>query len=119
MGPRAEWLLPPLQGHPSAPAANLDVDTRYEADFGDERGIALIFTNRGRAAIDVTVFNIYTNEADERRLGPGQDFRKYWSLHRSFGWYDLVVGVEGDETFEQRVAGHVENGNDSVSDPAL
>jgi phospholipase C len=37
----------------------------------------------------------------------------------SFGWYDLVIDVESDAAFRQRVAGHVESGNDSVTDPSL
>ena len=35
------------------------------------------------------------------------------------GWYDLIVTVAGDPTFKYRLAGHVETGQDSFSDPAL
>ena len=40
-------------------------------------------------------------------------------LNRFYGWYDLVVKVSEDPTFECRLAGHVETGDDSFSDPAL
>jgi phospholipase C len=40
-------------------------------------------------------------------------------LQQYFGWYDLVVSVSQDSTFEHRLAGHVETGRDSFSDPAL
>jgi phospholipase C len=33
--------------------------------------------------------------------------------------YDLTVEVESDPGFRQQLAGHVENGRDGWSDPAL
>jgi predicted nucleic acid-binding protein len=33
--------------------------------------------------------------------------------------YDLVVTVANDPGFEYQIAGHVENGEDSISDPAM
>ena len=41
------------------------------------------------------------------------------SLDQFYGWYDLIVTVAGDPTFKYRLAGHVETGEDSFSDPAL
>ncbi len=40
-------------------------------------------------------------------------------LRNSFGWYDLTVTVDADKNALWRIAGHVETGRDSVSDPAL
>jgi phospholipase C len=37
----------------------------------------------------------------------------------SCGWYDLGIRVESEPGFLRRLAGHVENGKDSASDPAL
>ena len=37
----------------------------------------------------------------------------------SFGWYDLSVVTDADPGFLRRLAGHLENGRDSVSDPAF
>jgi len=48
------------------------------------------------------------------RLRPAQSFRKRLSLQSSFGWYDHVVQVDTDQAFLYRLAGHVENGQDSV-----
>ena len=42
-----------------------------------------------------------------------------FSLDRQSGWYDLTITVEGDAGFKQQVAGHVETGDDSVTDPLL
>jgi len=33
--------------------------------------------------------------------------------------YDLVVTVDSDPSFEYRSAGHLENGNPSISDPGM
>jgi phospholipase C len=41
------------------------------------------------------------------------------SLDQFFGWYDLIVTVAGDPSFAYRLAGHVETGRESFSDPAL
>ena len=40
-------------------------------------------------------------------------------LDRSHGWYDVQIRVQGVTTFERRLAGHVETGHESVSDPAM
>ena len=44
---------------------------------------------------------------------------KNWSLYDFHGWYDLVIRVTGDSSYEYRLAGHVETGKDSITDPAL
>jgi phospholipase C len=31
----------------------------------------------------------------------------------------LVITVDGDNSFEYRIAGHIENGKDSYSDPIM
>ncbi|MFI6064159.1 phospholipase domain-containing protein [Micromonospora sp. NPDC051227] len=52
-------------------------------------------------------------------LRPGETERATWALARTHGWYDLTASVAGDAAFAYRCAGHVENGKDSISDPAL
>lgn len=106
-----------FKGAVSQPAkANLDVDFSYDRD---DRDIMLRITNLGRVTCRVTVTNIYDHGAATHVLRPGQSFRERWSLGSSFGWYDLSVEVDTDENFLRRLAGHVENGRDSMSDPAL
>lgn len=41
------------------------------------------------------------------------------SLTDSFGWYDYSLFVEGFSAYEQRFAGHIENGEESSSDPLM
>lgn len=52
-------------------------------------------------------------------LRPGDSKWKDWSLTNTSGWYDLAITAEGDDDFEYHLAGHVENGEDSISDPIL
>ncbi len=40
-------------------------------------------------------------------------------LKKSHGWYDITVRIDGIDGFEQRFAGHVETGKESISDPAM
>jgi hypothetical protein len=54
-----------------------------------------------------------------RILHPRGTFEGESSLDQFYGWYDLIITVTGDPIFEYRLAGHVENGADSISDPAL
>ena len=52
-------------------------------------------------------------------LGPGDTDSKSWLLTATGGWYDLTITVENDPHFEYRLAGHLENGEDSISDSAM
>ena len=54
-----------------------------------------------------------------RLLQPWDNFEGDLSLEQFHGWYDLIVTVAGDPSFKYRLAGHVETGHDSFSDPAL
>jgi phospholipase C len=42
-----------------------------------------------------------------------------WNLVRSGGWYDLTVRTDGDSRWLRRLAGRLETGVDSISDPAM
>jgi phospholipase C len=43
----------------------------------------------------------------------------YWDLDSTGWWYDFVVTCDADPAFERRLAGRVETGRHSVSDPAM
>jgi len=61
----------------------------------------------------------YAEDASSHKLRAGENIVKYWPLARFFGWYDFVLNVESDSTFLQQLAGHIETGRDSVTDPAI
>jgi len=43
----------------------------------------------------------------------------YWNLRSTGHWYDFVITCDSDSSFYRRVAGHVETGRASVSDPGM
>ncbi len=101
----------------AAHAAVLDVRPDYGKN--DHGSIALRILNVGTSKATVVVTDAYTGDNDLRLLWPGQIFEKGNQLDRFYGWYDLVIRVIDDPSFECRLAGHVETGEDSFSDPAL
>jgi phospholipase C len=98
-------------------AAALDVRARYDKD--DDGSIELRITHVGASKATVIVLDAYTGDKDLRLLWPGATFEDDNRRERFHGWYDLIVRVGDDPTFEYRLAGHVETGDDSFSDPAL
>ena len=51
-------------------------------------------------------------------LAPGMTVVDTWPLKDSAGWYDLTVTAASSTTFLRRLAGRVETGRPSTSDPA-
>jgi len=99
----------------SATGANLAVKTSYQG-LGD---IMLLVTNRSNRRTAFQILEAYSNDTVEQKLGPGERFVHAWSLRHSAGWYEFVVTTHDDPGFEHRLAGHVEDGSDSTSDPAM
>ncbi len=52
-------------------------------------------------------------------LKPGASASRHWSLAATGGWYDLVVTSNRNLTYLHRLAGHIETGRASVTDPAM
>jgi phospholipase C len=49
----------------------------------------------------------------------GRPAEVYFNLRTSAQWYDFVITSDSDSSFYRRVAGHVETGRDSVTDPGM
>jgi phospholipase C len=100
-------------------AAALQVD----ADFGDrdddERSLELSVRNGGPTKATVTVLDAYSGDTKTRVLRPGEHADFEPSPERFGHWYDLIVTVAQDKSFEYRLTGHIETGRDSISDPAM
>jgi phospholipase C len=106
-----------FKGSMGSSAAALDVSSKYPTHGGGS--IAWSITNVAGVQAEVSVLDAYTGNSVARLLGPEEKFEAELSLRRFYGWYDLIVTVAGDPTFNYRLAGHVETGKDSFSDPAL
>ena len=117
-------FLRSFKGSVAAGTMRSKLDVRASYDNGgqgneDQGGVTLRITNTGEHRAGVTVLDAYTGKKFTELLEPGQHIDHDWSLNAFHGWYDLIVRVDGDAAFEYRLAGHVENGEDSVTDPVL
>jgi phospholipase C len=100
----------------AADRANLAISAGYEKQ---SEAIALSIRNNGRDAQKISIFDAYTGKSEKRNVQPGHTATVYTQLHKSFGWYDLTVKTADDQGFARQLAGHVETGRPSVSDPAI
>ena len=98
-------------------AAALDVQSSYSTRGSG--AISLTIRNVAAHLAEVIVLDAYTGSSTSEHLDPGQASEREFALDQFYGWYDLIITVAGDPTFKYRLAGHVENGADSFSDPAM
>ncbi|HYK59177.1 MAG TPA: phospholipase domain-containing protein [Bryobacteraceae bacterium] len=107
-----------FNGSIGSAGAVLDVVSSYEAQG---RGFILWqIGNLASTLAQVSVLDAYTGKTETSRLlQSGATRNDKLQLAPLNGWYDLIVSVAGDPTFKYLLAGHVETGDDSVSDPAL
>jgi phospholipase C len=103
-------------GSPGHRKADLNVKATYDEEGG---GVTLVITNQHSQSDKVQILNHYTGETFRQSLDPRESLKKHWSSIQHSGWYDLSVKVVGDPDFEYRLAGHVETGKASVTDPAI
>ena len=121
--PHDLWVLGPNGFHrhligPADPAA-LAVSMVADAKTGT---IALTIANPGSATRRVTVSPMAYGTAlatQAAAVAAGKSTVMRWPLVTTAGWYDLVVRIDGDSAFVHRLAGRIETGRDSVSDPAM
>ena len=107
-----------FKGSIGSGAANLSI--RTSCGFEEFGTLGWSITNTSSARATVTVLDAYSGNKVSRLLLPHESFEETeWSLRQFFGWYDLVISVSEDATFERRLSGHVETGRDSFSDPAM
>ena len=110
-----------FNGSTGSSAGALDVIPSYgdgDSD-GDCGSIGWKITNLAARAAIITILDAYTGKSSTHTLQHQGTFVDKLSLDQFHGWYDLIITVAGDSSFKYRLAGHVENGRDSYSDPAL
>ncbi|RKP46530.1 phosphocholine-specific phospholipase C [Trinickia fusca] len=93
-----------------------DVAEAYDVANGN---IALRLKNLGTAACEFSVYNAYDGSTTKQRVVGGESADLYLDLRAFHSWYDLRVTVDTDASFERTLAGHVETGRSSMSDPAF
>ncbi|MFF7231492.1 phosphocholine-specific phospholipase C [Streptomyces sioyaensis] len=96
--------------------AGPEVTARHDATAGR---LVLTLTNHGSTDCHLTVTNAYGGATETYPVRAGATVTKPLDLRASKRWYDLSVTSDSDKTFLRRFAGHVENGEPGVSDPAI
>ncbi|HTI18003.1 MAG TPA: phospholipase C, phosphocholine-specific [Trinickia sp.] len=96
--------------------AKPEVTQAYDVANGN---IELRLNNLGTSACTFSILNAYDGKTVTRKVVGGQSVDLYVDLRACYGWYDLRVSVDTDASFERTLAGHVETGHSSMSDPAL
>lgn len=82
-------------------------------------GLIVTVTNQSAATDTVKIVNRYGGEDAERRLAPRESWTRRVPLRGQMGWYDIAITVDDDPGLRAVLAGHVENGDDSIADPRL
>ncbi|HEY9273709.1 phospholipase domain-containing protein, partial [Achromobacter sp.] len=116
------WVLGPNGFHRHctgrAGSPSLEVTANYQGP-----GASLQLTLRNPAP-QARSFRVEANaygypSEDNVTLVAGETLSLAWDLTRSAGWYDLTVHDSGDPAYTRRLAGRIETGAPSTSDPAM
>ncbi|MBN3762686.1 phospholipase C, phosphocholine-specific [Burkholderia sp. Ac-20365] len=97
--------------------AQPEVAEGYDVANGN---LQLRLKNDGNARCQFKIVNAYdSGKTLTHTVRGGDSDTVYLDLRNVYGWYDLTITVDSDAAFTRRVAGHVETGKPSMSDPAL
>jgi phospholipase C len=115
------WVLGPGGFHRhlvgQAPGEEAAVSARQAG-----RDLVLTVSHRGQATRRLTIAaNAYADapSAGPIVLAPGALAHRTWPTHAVGGWYDLSVRSEAAPGYLRRLAGRLETGAPSITDPAM
>jgi phospholipase C len=95
----------------------VEVTARHERASGHLR---LTLTNNAATALRVVLVDAYGAEHPATlQLRPGAKVEHRIDTGRTLGWYDISVLTEQQPSALRRLAGHVETGKATTSDPAI
>ncbi|HEY4337832.1 MAG TPA: phospholipase C, phosphocholine-specific [Puia sp.] len=95
-------------------------DPALDLVFGYEGNGELRIRNRqGNGCVVEIVDHAYGAAAVTKEVAAGAETVVPLSLDKSHYWYDLSVRVKGADGFENRYAGRIETGRESISDPQM
>lgn len=100
----------------TAQNAGLSAGIDYDVAKGS---VTLTVSNRGNATAGITIKDAYGKKVVHHTVAGHSGYASEWQLDASHGWYDLTVTVTGDTAFVRQLAGHLETGKDSVTDPMI
>jgi phospholipase C len=101
----------------NAPRPEIQVD--YDADKGD---VYLHLINESSSFCTLTASSdpAYGSKTQQATVGGQYRLAKlHWDLQENGCWYDITVTSSHDPLWRRRLAGRVETGKDSITDPAM
>ena len=113
------WVLAPNGFHRHFVGAMQDalaVQLRYQPTK-NRLLLQIISTSKAPHTIQIRD-QAYGARAVQKRAEAGQTIQLAWDVSHSQGWYDLQISSPQLPAFAHRLAGRMETGHDSVSDPA-
>jgi phospholipase C len=95
----------------------LEVSHRYDPGA---RRLEVLLRNRGSRPLVARIADDYApGKTRTLALAAGAEQVDRWDIAAAGHWYDIAVAIDEDPLFLRRLAGHVETGQPSRSDPAL
>ncbi|ATP58711.1 phospholipase C, phosphocholine-specific [Pedobacter ginsengisoli] len=104
---------------------SLKVNCRYELNgFLTKKpsgNIELILENESDQDLKLNITDNAYKSSNTKSLSLSSKSKKTLivDLHGSSGWYDFTIQQEGNNIFSKQYAGHVETGEDSITDPYM
>ncbi len=95
------------------------VNLQSGVHYASAQSVILEIKNVGALPATVLVQNVYTGVTTTHALASGTQASLTVVLSRNSRWYDFVVTVASDPEFRQQLAGHLETGEASMTDPAI
>ncbi|SCB39186.1 phosphocholine-specific phospholipase C [Rhizobium hainanense] len=93
-----------------------ELTTRYDAANGD---MYVTISNTGSGALVVMAVDMaYGHEAQTLTVPARESVDAQWNLSHSGCWYDFKFAVTDNPAWLRRIAGHMETGRASITDPA-
>ncbi len=81
--------------------------------------VRLTVRNSGTTEVNLRIHDAYSRKTTAHALRASQTWQQSWPVKDSGGWYDFVVESADADSLRHQLAGHLETGRDSTSDPLL
>lgn len=95
-----------------------EVRVGYHARQGDLH--LKLRNDGGRDCVFTVTAKAYRDDGPWKlKVKGGEDVEKRWNLDASGQWYDFEITCDADPSYLRRIAGRIETGRHSVSDPAF
>jgi phospholipase C len=109
-----------FKGSVNDPAVEVSCAHEKDSKKRPTGNIELTIVNRSTQPVTVSIVdNSYKQTPQAKTIGAGDKAIVRVGSTKSSGWYDSSVIINSNTVFENRFAGRVETGKESISDPGM